>query len=754
MPYISKIEMRGFKSFGNPTVSFPLSKGLTAIVGPNGMGKSNIVDGLCFVLGELSAKAMRAERLSGLLFRGGNGQRQAPFAEVSLHFNNEDGKLPVNSPMVEISRRVDRSGSCVYRINNRRANRQEIIDLLAASMVSPGGYNFVMQGDVSRFVNMGSLERRLIIDDLAGVAEYEAKKRDSMAELQKVETNLTSVEAVLRTISGQMESLRAQREAAIRCKELKLELEQTRGVLLLIKQGKHEKKLSRLNQRTGKLEKEVKTLQDKHQAIADEKAGHEKRIKEFDDRIEDKRSADILLVAERARTQLDTLGEMLKTTTARQSEIMAGIAATTEQIKKMGGAGGKTPSDKISLVSSKFESLRERFGALSKSLGETKSPAAARSLVQKIREVLDEFVPVINEMSKCLGQVSRLPAEPSKEPSVVELRDELIGMESTRKHLDDQLGDIKKKMQEAKSRLENASALEKEIRVSIETLYAEKKKLREKVYGLDEKARDVDNKLRELGGRIQTWRVQEATLTAELNNVKDELKKIKIKLSVPAGADPEALERRAQTLEGEIASLGEINSRAIRDFRESERQYNAEKLNHDKLVAEKQSLLDFMRGIDEKKKDVFMKTFNEISRHFTKIFSELSPSGTAELVLENNEIPFEGGLEIKAMPGGTEVSYVGELSGGQKALTALAFIFALQRHRPTTFYVLDEIDSNLDPQNRKRVADMLRKFSRESQILVITLHDSMMAVADRLFGVTKDNGISRLFSVELSGLES
>jgi chromosome segregation protein len=137
---------------------------------------------------------------------------------------------------------------------------------------------------------------------------------------------------------------------------------------------------------------------------------------------------------------------------------------------------------------------------------------------------------------------------------------------------------------------------------------------------------------------------------------------------------------------------------------------------------------------------------------FHDIFSQLSPEGIAELVLENKEAPFDGGLEIKARPEGKEVSYVNALSGGERAITALAFIFALQRYRPATFYVLDEIDAHLDPQNRKRVAEMLRQFSRESQIVVITLHDAMMSAADRLFGVTMENNISRLFSVELSGL--
>ncbi|MDI6642867.1 MAG: chromosome segregation SMC family protein [Candidatus Hodarchaeaceae archaeon] len=754
MPHITQIELRGFKSFGNSKVTIPLSKGLTAFVGPNGIGKSNIVDGLCFVLGEISAKAMRAERLSGLLFKGGNGHRPAPFAEVSLHFNNEDGKLPTNSQTVVISRRVDRSGKCTYRINKKRASRQEIVDLLAASMASTGGYNFVMQGDVNRFVNLGSLERRLIIDDLAGVAEYDEKKQKSMAELQKVEMNLKSVGAVLRTISDQMEGLRAQMEAAIRYKQLRRELEQTQEALLLIQQETYAKKLSLLKQRIDKLGKKIKMSRDKHQAIIDEVTRYEEKIKELGDLIDEKRSADILLEAERARTQIETLSELLKTTSAQQSDIEAEIATVVEQIKKMGGEDSKAPSDKITSLSSKFEILREKFNALSKSLDENRSLTVVQSTIQKLRGVLDELLLVIDEISKCIGWLSRLHSEPRQESSVVELHDKLIGLKSTRAHLDAQLGDLKKKIQEAQSKLESASASEKEIRSSIEALFGEREKLRDKARGLDKRARDLDAKIRALEEKLQNWRVQEASLNTELKNVKDKCKKIKMKVSVPADINPDALERRAKTLEAEIMSLGDINLRAIRDFKESERQYNTEKLKYDKLIAEKQSLLDFMQNIDEKKKDIFMKAFNEISRHFSEIYSELSPTGTAELVLENEVAPFEGGLEIKARPEGTEVPYVGELSGGQKALTALAFIFALQRYQPTTFYVMDEIDAHLDPQNRKRVAEMLRRFSRESQILVITLHDAIMSVADRLFGVAKENGVSRLFSVELSGIGS
>lgn len=752
VPHIFQIELRGFKSFGNSKVSIPLSKGLTAIVGPNGIGKSNIVDGLCFVLGEMSAKAMRAERLSGLLFKGGNGYRPAPFAEVSLHFNNDDGKLPINSQTAVISRRVDRSGKCVYKINKKRASRQEIVDLLAASMASPGGHNFVMQGDVNRFVNMGSNERRLIIDDLAGVAEYDEKKQKSMGELQKVQTNLDQVDTVLREISAQMESLRAQMETTIRHKQLNLELEQTRGALLLIRKEKHAKKLSQLKQRMGKLEKKIQELRDRHQAIIEEINKHDEKIGSIEELIDEKKSAEVLVNVERARTQINILNELLASNAEKQSNINREISTLTEQIKKIRGPDSEISKNRFVSLSSEFKALREKFTALNKSLDGSKSPTTTRNILQQVKAVLNNLASVVDGLSNYVDYLSRPSLEPDQEPTVSDMREKLIGLNAKRAELGEEIKNLKQRVNEAQSQLELTETSEKEIRSFIETLGSERKELRDRVRGLEEKARVLDSKIRRLEGGLQEQRIKKVSLETELSGMNAELKKIKCTTTPPTDASVEVLERKADALGKEIEFLGEVNQRAVRDFRETERRHNAEKLKFDKLVAEKQSLLDFMHGIDEKKKEVFMKTFNEISRHFGKIFSELSPGGTAELVLENEETPFEGGLEIKARPGGAEVSYVGELSGGQKALTALAFIFALQRYRPTTFYVLDEIDAHLDPKNRKRVAEMLRQFSRESQIVVITLHDAIMSVADRLFGVTMENKISRLFSVELSGL--
>ncbi|MGQ9787994.1 MAG: chromosome segregation SMC family protein [Candidatus Hadarchaeaceae archaeon] len=752
MPYISKIEMRGFKSFGNTKVTVPLSRGLTVIVGPNGTGKSNIIDALCFVLGWMSAKTMRAERFSDLLYNGGNGGKPASFAEVSLHFDNSDGGLGINSGDVIITRQLHRDGKCTYRINKRRSTREEIVDLLAPKMTCPGGYNFVLQGEVNRFFNMDPVERRKIIDDLAGVAEYDEKKQRSLNELQKVEANLNNVGAVLAEISNQMENLREQMETAIYFKQLKRERDQIQGALLLIKKEKYSEKIGQLETKISKLSGETERLKVKLQKTLEEKDKLNTKIEDISGSIDQKRASEVLVTAEKARTEINTLTDILKRTEERKLALDRDIESIASQIKKTSDFRAAQSATLESLFY-KFNDSYHKFLGLCLLLKKCESLSSAENVLQQINEVLKEISEVVDRISRGV-EPQKIKQIDSARANEIKLREDLAGLKRTQDELGKQITELRDKIREVQARLKNADSEEKEIKTSIASLIDQRTALRQKLEITSKRERELDTKIREMEGDLQRLQIQHGALTNELKEIVTNMKKMG-EVSLPKNFDAESLERRAQEVETELTSLSErVNLRAIQDFRESERRYNEEKTKHDKLNAEKQSLLSFMAEIDEKKKQVFMKTFNDISKHFAQIFKELSPNGEAMLKLENEQSPFEGGLEIIAKPEGSGANYIGSLSGGQKALTALAFIFSLQRYRPTTFYVLDEIDAHLDPRNRTRVAEMLQHFSRDSQMVVVTLHDAIMSVADRLFGVTKENGISKIYSVELSKVES
>ena len=768
MTHINKIEMRGFKSFGNTKVSLPLSPGLTAVIGPNGSGKSNIIDALCFVLGWTSAKTMRAERFSDLLFNGGKGNRPAPFVEVLLHFNNSDGVLPVDSKTVLIARRADRSGKCVYRLNKKRVSRHEIVDLLSKTMLTSGGHNFVLQGDVDHFIKMSPLERRLIIDDLAGVAEYDEKKEKSLAELQRVEMNLQSMGAILNEINMQMEKLSAEKDAALRYKQSKAQLEQACAILLCTQKNINERRLSGLQQKLDAGKQELHEMLDRQKKVTDEIDRHELKVKQLDKLIEEKQSADVLAATEKLRERISTLAEMITSETEEHAAIEAKIAQFQAAIEKASKEMPKETGDhreqllkKISITSTKFTNLHQKFNALFQSSGKISSLAEAREVLNRLHEVLSEMHQILADYNTCIKQGSKLfeprpqlykgadEHEARSEPQ--RLQTQLITLEGQRIQLNQRLKELQQKAQEAQIALDSASKCESELRESIRVTRREKEYIQQKISSLKGKVTRLQGEIQGLENKLQSYRIEEARLQTQFDAVKKESRNLKVK--VPERVDIPKLEREIEALKAELEALGAINFRAERDFRNAEQRHNSQKVQYDKLIGERQSILNFMEEVDRKKTEVFMKTFDGISRNFGEIFSELSPGGTARLILENQEHPLDGGLEIEAKPKGKELVRVGAMSGGEKALTALAFIFAIQRVRPTTFYVLDEIDAHLDDENLRRVAKMLHKSSNRSQILVVTLRDTMMSVADRLFGVSMDSsGVSSLVSVELTGI--
>ncbi|HPE64503.1 MAG TPA: AAA family ATPase, partial [Methanothrix sp.] len=199
--YIKEIELRNFKSFGRKVV-IPLKNDFIAITGPNGSGKSNVVDALLFALSLSSSRAMRAERLPDLIYRGDNG-KNPDFTEVTVKFDNAERTVPVDEDVVEISRKVRLTKNkyqSIYYFNGNPCTQTEIHDHLSRAGITPEGYNVVMQGDVTRIIEMSPLDRRRIIDEIAGVAEFDEKKKKALEELEVVRERIDRGDVILEEV--------------------------------------------------------------------------------------------------------------------------------------------------------------------------------------------------------------------------------------------------------------------------------------------------------------------------------------------------------------------------------------------------------------------------------------------------------------------------------------------------------------------------------------------------------------------------
>lgn len=233
MPYIKRIELVGFKSFGRP-VKMTLDKGFTVITGPNGSGKSNIVDAILFALGELSTRRLRAENASKLIFNGSEkeGLERARRAKVTIQFDNSDGRIPVDTSTVTISREVNRSGQSIYRLNGRKISRVHVMEILSMAGISSASQNIILQGTITRLTDISPIERRKIIEELVGIAQYDAEKAEAEEKLQAAEISIRTAMGRIDEVRKRVEDLERERNDLLRFNFLKGEIARYEAIKL------------------------------------------------------------------------------------------------------------------------------------------------------------------------------------------------------------------------------------------------------------------------------------------------------------------------------------------------------------------------------------------------------------------------------------------------------------------------------------------------------------------------------------------
>jgi chromosome segregation protein len=262
--YIKEVELKNFKSFGK-SVRVPLKNDFVTVTGPNGSGKSNIVDALLFALCLSSSRAMRAERLPDLIYRGEKG-KNPDFAQVTVKLDNTSRLFPLDLDTIEVSRKIkvnhDKYASSYY-FNGKSCGQAELLDLLAKAGITPESYNIVMQGDVTRIIEMTPGDRRKIIDEIAGVSEFDEKKKKAMDELDVVRERIGRVDVIIEEVAAQLDRLKAERDKALSYQAHRDELSRQEAFLLLARLKEAMTELACLDEEVGSLDAKSQTLLDR-----------------------------------------------------------------------------------------------------------------------------------------------------------------------------------------------------------------------------------------------------------------------------------------------------------------------------------------------------------------------------------------------------------------------------------------------------------------------------------------------------------
>ncbi len=327
MPYIKRIELKGFKSFGPQTIKVNLDKGFTAITGPNGSGKTNIMDSLLFSLGELSSRRLRAENASKLIFHGSEkaGLERSKMAKVIIQFDNADGVMPVDTQTVTIGREVYRNGQSVYRLNGRRISRQHIIEILSVAGISSSSQNIIPQGTITRLTDITPPERRKIIEDLVGIGQYDAEKAGA-------EEKLRTADISIRTAMGRIDEVQKRLD----------DLERERNQL----------------QRFNFIQDEIK----KFEAV---KVSHE--IAQLNKKVEEAN-----VHAERAKSKADKLRELREAHRTKRREVEGEWRKLSSEIVGEGGSEVMRVQIRIGELKSKLTELNSKISSGQASLDSLK----------------------------------------------------------------------------------------------------------------------------------------------------------------------------------------------------------------------------------------------------------------------------------------------------------------------------------------------------------------------------------------------
>ncbi len=341
-------------------------------------------------------------------------------------------------------------------------------------------------------------------------------------------------------------------------------------------------------------------------------------------------------------------------------------------------------------------------------------------------QIKDIFLPEIEKTNAILSQMG-------KEKS--SFKEEIEVLSNNLKQQDDIL---RKKEAEAK-----------EFYSKFKQLFNKRGTINEEIGKNELEISRITDKSREVEIKNNTFSIKNAEISAALSGLKEEFSQYEgVQLDTEKNEDQ--LKYQIQRFESMKSEIGSVNMRALEIYEEIEKEYNRLMEKKDTLVSEKQDVESLMAEIESRKKELFMKTYDSVNAEFQKIFLSLSKKGDASLELENKEDPFAEGIRIKVRITGQKFLDIRSLSGGEKTMTALAFIFAIQEHDPASFYILDEVDAALDKHNSEKLAKLVRTYSEKAQYIIISHNDAIISEADNLYGISMDeHGISKTISLKI-----
>ncbi|MEM7813360.1 MAG: chromosome segregation SMC family protein [Candidatus Aenigmatarchaeota archaeon] len=801
MVRLERMILQNFKSFAGK-VAIPFPSGFTAVCGANGSGKSNIVDALTFVLGVQSARAIRAHKLQNLIFNGARTKKAADFCEVTLELDNSDGKVPGYGKELRITRRITRSGISVYKINGHTAIKSKVLDLLSQAGLSPDGHNIIMQGDIMRIIEMSPKERREIIDDISGISEFNQKKEEALRKLERTEARVNEALAVVGEKQRRVEQLKLEKENAEKYQRLNAELRQALASSIRLQLSAARKEWESLRSETKGWQDKIKELDKSLAHIDAELADREKELKAKNDEIIAKRSAETLRAIDKVEAEILRKRDRAEFIKSQIEQFKAFVRAERKDISASLPVEARSFSSIISIPTEYATAISTAIGSHGKDiivktdsdavkgikwLKENKVGRARFLPLNKIRAKVRHELPGAKDkgflgwaldviiydqswypaVSHVLGHtVIASDIEAAKriaqhgikvvtlDGDIIEPSGAMIGgyrvqrempamdldaLAAAREALLKDIAILAKELEELKKK----EAAEREL---IKDLYAERDAMESVIAEVRGRRSKIVEEKFALQNRSNRIEIDKAKIEARIQELEERSKEFKDVEQV-LDLDEASLSEIIRSRTAAIRQLGPVNMRAIEDYQTVSTEFQEMKGKLDKLLEEKASIIKTIEEVEKRRQEKFAATLATIASNFSTIYKDLT-GGTGNVRLED-PANIDSGLVIEASPAGKNVIDLDVMSGGEKTVTSLAFLFAIMQHYASPLYIMDEIDAALDKANTRKVAALLRRYSKSVQFLVITHNDITSSAADKVFGVAMEDGASKIFGIEM-----
>ena len=791
-----KIQLNGFKSFADKT-NFLIENGLTGIVGPNGCGKSNIVESLRWVMGETSAKSMRGSGMEDVIFSGTSNKPSKNIAEVSVTVANENNEGPVQFRElneINVRRKIEKDKGSKFYINDKEVRARDAQMFFADLSTGAHSPSMISQGRIGALVTAKPTDRRAILEEAAGISGLHVRRHEAELRLSAAENNLKRADELRRQQERQLANLQKQAEEATKYKNISDEIKKIEAGLYYLKlleidkeikieneiNTEAETEVSGFNNKINELEKLIKTEVDKITPLREKNIENLSKIQRLNLELKslDEENSRIQDEIENVKKSLQTIDDDI----SRERGIVIDANSNEKRLKE-------EKSELIEIDSKYYQTEKQSNEDLENSKNKLKSE------IDKIKQLinsqknddaiksLDACQFVIEEYADSYSKNQNIKRESVKRNERIAIIDKEIeswkNLLSNSEKMVAELSDRKNKLNVQRDKLDNQPKFQAEkkgqISENLRISENEKNENEQIINTTDEKIDSLRNQLNEIqeqsiqirerkassGATIEGLKKRKNDLVdriiSELNLTEENILENSNLFGVEELPDAVNQEDLLDKKKQEREKLGSVNLKADEETVKYETEIKKMEQDRADLVTAIVKLKDSINELNQKGRERLIEAFDKVNRKFNEVYTKLFNGGNAKLELVDSDDPLEAGLEMLVSPPGKRLQSITLLSGGEQALTALSLIFAVFLTNPSPICVLDEVDAPLDDANVTRFCGLLEELIKitNTKFIIVTHHALTMSKMNRLYGVTMpEKGISQLVAVDLQKAES